>query len=498
MIEKIGKYRIDGVLGTGAMGVVYKAYDANIARVVALKTVRSELLDGHQEVDMLARFKNEAQASGRLVHPNIVSVYDFGEIDDTTYIAMEFVDGTPLNFFLKPNIPMDLNASMTCMSQLLRALEYAHSRGVVHRDIKPANILITGDAQVKITDFGIAKIESSTLTQVGSVLGTPSYMSPEQFRGESVDGRSDLFAVGIILYQMLTGVRPFTGAASVIMHAIINEMPPKPSERLATLHPAFDAVLARAMAKKAQDRYASAAEFLQALTAAHEAHTGGAPITEEDNERTILTFQKPARMSGLVQGTFAPQSHSGHGSQAVHASHGQSGHGVNTGSMGAPAPWLAEMMPEVQVALSLQIGPMARLLLKNAAAQAADVDDLCDKLMPHITSEQGRTQFANSVRAIKKKLGIATLSTGTRLGTSPSQGGGDASRVTGNTVLQLSPAILEAAEQKLVAYIGPIAKVVVKRAAKNTSNVNDFYRLLADNLGTEQERARFLKEVGAL
>ncbi len=488
MIEKIGKYRIDGVLGTGAMGVVYKAYDANIARVVALKTVRAELLDSGQELDMLARFKNEAQASGRLVHPNIVSVYDFGEIDATTYIAMEYVDGTPLNFFLKPNVPMDLNAAMTCLTQLLRALEYAHSRGVVHRDIKPANILITADAQVKITDFGIAKIESSTLTQVGSVLGTPSYMSPEQFRGEIVDRRSDLFAVGIVLYQMLTGTRPFVGAASVIMHAIINVTPPKPSERLPSLNPAFDTVIARAMAKRIEERYASAAEFLDALTEAHGLQTNFAPLTEEDNERTILAFQKPVRAPAALPGMGSSSSSSSSSSQVP-----------QTGSAAAPPSWLAEMMPDVQVALSMQIGPMARLLLRNAAAQAVDADDLCDKLMPHITSELGRTQFADSVRAIKKKLGVGTLTpTRTRLATSGALPAQDSSRVAGQTVLPLSTAIMELAEQKLVAYIGPIARVVVKRAAKSTTDVQQFYLLLADNLASEQERARFLKEVGAL
>ena len=283
-LDRIGKYRIDGVLGSGAMGVVYKAYDADIARIVALKTIRHELLDGMQEADIVARFRNEAQASGRLVHPNIVAVYDFGTYNNTTYIAMEYVDGTPLNAFLVKDVPMDLAASITCITQLLRALDYAHARGVVHRDIKPANILITGDAQVKITDFGIAKIESSTLTQVGAVIGTPSYMSPEQFKGEPVDGRSDLFAVGIVLYQMLTGVRPFSGPASTVMHQIIHENPPRPSERQPALHPAFDAVLARAMAKRVEDRYPSAQAFLDALTAAYMQQTGGVPLTIFEDE----------------------------------------------------------------------------------------------------------------------------------------------------------------------------------------------------------------------
>jgi serine/threonine-protein kinase len=493
MTEKIGKYRIDGKLGTGAMGVVYRAYDDNIARVVALKTIRLELLDGHSGAELVARFRNEAQASGRLVHPNIVAVYDFGEADGVTYIAMEYVDGRPLNDFLAPDVPMDLSACVACMSQLLAALDYAHARGVVHRDIKPANLLITPTAQVKITDFGVAKIESSNLTQLGDVIGTPSYMSPEQFRGEHVDGRSDIFAAGILLYQMLTGARPFTGAASVVMHQILNVMPPPPSERRAGLHPAFDAVLARALAKRVEDRFQTARAFLAALTDAQLQHTGGVPPGEEDNERTVLAFSRPAPRP-------APPPHTGTGGHhhSVGGASGAAGSVGHTASLSASAPqWLLEVAPELQVALSLQIGPMAKLLLKKEAQDAADLYVLCRRLLAHIPSEPGRDAFQASVQSIKRKMGLGTAGT-TSLGRSgtgqpPSQ----LSQVpSGGTALQLSAEVMEHAQQKLLPYAGPIAKVLVKRFAKVTSDPADFHRLLAGQLPNEQDRAKFLREMG--
>jgi serine/threonine protein kinase len=231
MLEKLGKYRIDGVLGKGAMGVVYKAFAPHIERIVALKTIHKNLLRDHQERDLIARFKNEAQAAGRLSHPNIVALYEYGESDDTAYIAMEYFLSTPLGALLQNNRPNPPAVVISWVSQLLKALEYAHARGVVHRDIKPDNLLIDRDGQLKITDFGIARIESSTLTQAGAMVGAPCYMSPEQFRGEVADCRSDVFAVGVLLHQILAGVCPFLGSSSEIMQKITHETPPKPSDK---------------------------------------------------------------------------------------------------------------------------------------------------------------------------------------------------------------------------------------------------------------------------
>jgi serine/threonine-protein kinase len=371
------------------------------------------------------------------------------------------------------------------LRQVCASLEEAHVRGLVHRDIKPANILITADAQVKITDFGIAKIESSTLTQVGAVIGTPSYMSPEQFRGEAIDGRADIFAAGIVLYQMLTGERPFSGAASSVMHQILTAEPAPPSTRVSSLHPAFDGVVQKAMAKEAADRFPSAQAFLTALVAAHLAHNGGLPPSEEDNERTVLAFQRP---SAPVMPVPAPLQTGG---SVVHGS------GSHASAANLPG-WMAELAPDLQTALSTQIGPLAKLLLRNAAKEAADLDDLVNRLLPHISSDQGRADFQDSVRALKKKHGLATQTTTTMRTHATAVPATQLSIMSGApTLLQLNAEVMALAQHKLAAYIGPIAQVMVKRASKLTADPAQFYRLLADNVPEGPERARFLKDVGA-
>ena len=264
----LGKYEIRRELGRGAMGVVYEAFDTVIERTVALKTIRRDQLEGDEAQQTVARFLREAKAAGRLSHPGVVAVYDYGEEGGTSYIAMEFVRGQSLKDYFERNERFPIAQTARVMHELLDALAYAHDNGIVHRDIKPANIMLLENGRVKVADFGIARIQSSEFTQAGQILGTPSYMSPEQFMGQPVDGRSDLFSAGVLLYQLLTGERPFTGAATTIMHKVLMEDPLPPSRLNVQVPKPFDAVIRKAMAKRPEDRFQSAAALSEAIHAA--------------------------------------------------------------------------------------------------------------------------------------------------------------------------------------------------------------------------------------
>ena len=290
---KLGKYEIRRELGRGAMGVVYEAFDPVIQRVVALKTIRPDQLVGGHAEEILARFRREAQAAGRLTHPNIVAIYDCGEDAGVWYIAMELVNGRELKEYFEKNERFGTADAVRILSQILAALGYSHRLGVVHRDIKPSNVFLLPDGTVKVADFGIAHIESSELTQVGTVLGTPAYMSPEQILGLPVDGRSDLFSVGVILYQFLTGERPFTGNATITMRKVLEEDPLPPSRFNVQIPGAMDAVVRKALAKKPDERFQSAEAFATALDAASHAD-------REHSGETTLAPPPQATAAGLA------------------------------------------------------------------------------------------------------------------------------------------------------------------------------------------------------
>jgi eukaryotic-like serine/threonine-protein kinase len=268
MLAKAGRYEIVGELGRGAMGVVYKAIDPVIGRPVAVKTIKlSAEGTGLSRQELLARFQTEARAAGLLTHPNIVVVFDAGEEDGLYYITMELVEGRSLQALLDDGQAFPLPRMLRIMEQACSALQFAHERNIVHRDIKPANLMLTADDTVKVTDFGTAKIlQFGTVQQTAHVMGTPSYMSPEQVKGRAVDGRSDIFSLGVMLYEMVTGEKPFPGQnITTVIYKIVNEDPVPPKQVNPSIHPGMSAVVMRALAKDPDTRYQSCREMLEDL-----------------------------------------------------------------------------------------------------------------------------------------------------------------------------------------------------------------------------------------
>src|SRR5437870_1877577 len=296
-LKTLGRYNIERTLGKGAMGVVYEGIDPRLGRRVAIKTILKSNLDDDVAKDYSMRFAREAQAVARLNHPNVVQVYDFGEEGEVAYIVMEFIKGKELKDFFDRNERFDLKEAVRIMCELLDALEFAHHAGIVHRDIKPANVMLDAQARVKLTDFGVARIQDSDKssverTQAGTMVGTPAYMSPEQITGGNIDKRTDVFSAGIILYQFLTGEKPFTGSGAwTIAKKIIQEEPPLPSSLNNAVTSLFDAVVNRALAKNPDTRFQSARDLSVALKRAL-----GGKSADDDSDVTV---------AGVLSGEFS-------------------------------------------------------------------------------------------------------------------------------------------------------------------------------------------------
>ncbi len=262
LISNLGRYEVLGELGQGAMGVVYKAKDPLIDRVVAIKTINLSLaMDEKEEYE--GRFYQEAKAAGRLNHPNIVTIYDVGKSGNVAYIAMELLEGRELRDIMNEGALLPIDQVLNIVAQVAQGLAYAHEHGIVHRDVKPSNIMVIRDGHVKITDFGIARMASSSVrTQTGMVLGSPKYMSPEQVMGKSIDQRSDIFSLGVMLYEMLTGQAPFDGEnVNAIMYQTLNAVPPPPNMMNPAIPEMVNFIVAKALAKGVEDRYQNAKDF---------------------------------------------------------------------------------------------------------------------------------------------------------------------------------------------------------------------------------------------
>ena len=307
-LESLGRYKLQRVLGKGAMGVVYEGLDPRLNRKVAIKTILVGNLDEATARDYSKRFAREAQAVARLNHPNIVQVYDFGEEGEIAYIVMEYVRGKELKSSFDASERFEIGTAIRLMTELLGAMDFAHNAGVIHRDIKPANVMVDIEGHAKLADFGVARIsdpESQTgATQAGTMVGTPAYMSPEQIQGQKIDRRTDIFSAGVILYQFLTGQKPFQGGGAWTMaKKIVHDDPPAPSSLFATVSPGYDRVVARALAKHPDKRYQSAQEFADALQRVLDGESPddpneGAPLPHVDDDPTVAPATSVAEQRG--------------------------------------------------------------------------------------------------------------------------------------------------------------------------------------------------------
>ncbi len=305
-LTKAGRYQIVGELGRGSMGIVYQGFDPIIGRTVAIKTMLTEGLSPQEFQEYKARFQREAQAAGILTHPNIITVYDFGEDGGILFLAMEFLEGKSLEQVVQEQNVLPLETILPIYDQVCSALDHAHRNKIVHRDIKPANIMLLQNGLVKLTDFGIAKIMSLGMTQAGQILGTPNYMSPEQVKGRQVDGRSDIFSLGVILYELVTGEKPFGGQnITTVIYKIINENPIPPRELDGTIHAGLNYVISKALAKNSDERYQTCRELAEDLR--NYRTLGGAPSPQGTVVlRTAPTAVGPAEPAPPMQ-EQAPQ-----------------------------------------------------------------------------------------------------------------------------------------------------------------------------------------------
>lgn len=447
--EYIGKYRVARPLGKGAMGMVYEGFDPVIERRVAIKTILAEFLEGDDMQEATARFKREAQAGGRLQHPGIVGVYEYGDAGDMAFIVMEYVDGEELKRILASGTKFELIEVFEIMKQLLGALDYSHKQGVVHRDIKPANLMIVAGPKVKIMDFGIARLESSSLTQVGTVVGTPTHMSPEQLMGLQADGRADLWSSGVILYELLTGVSPFLAESpATVMHRVLQSEPEPPSALNPALPRGFDVVVARALAKKADERFQTAREFQAAMLQALQGKQPSSTATMR-SQRSMAEATEARKAAVLAID---------------------------------PA-----VLAEVERSLSRHVGPLAKILVKRTQNEAGSIGQFFRSLAENIPDADEHKDFMKKMDAVRANMA----------GVPPSaapEASAVAKTVPGAPPV-FTPEVLAAAEKKLASYVGPLARVFIKEAAGQSGNIRELYRQLAAHIDEEDERRAFLSSL---
>ncbi|WP_218511617.1 serine/threonine-protein kinase [Variovorax sp. dw_308] len=488
MPSNVGPYPIRGVIGQGAMGMVYLAHDPVIDRPVAIKTIHRRLLESNDETSVAARFRVEAKAAGRLTHRNIVPVYQFGEDDDCAYIVMEYVAGRNLREYVQAPRKLEVPQVLCVMLQLLDGLHYAHERGIVHRDIKPANLLIADDGRLKITDFGIARTESSNLTRATSIIGSPGYIAPEQYTDREIDRRVDVFSAGVLLYRMLSGTTPFVGTDDAIMYKIVYEAHKPLSEQAKepALAP-FDAVLDRALAKNPAERYASALAMRTALLAlATEtlpevlpAHLLLPPLLEDaDATRAApkvrdspVPYTPPPSVSSASSSapSLQPQT------SPIPPLHPPAASlpGTSPPSVPAPTGWDTTALSEIEHELAEHVGAVARVLVRRAARGLSSQSEVRHAVAGAIVDFEARERF------LARAAGPRTHPTATVAATHFQA---TVPQVDAPIGVPMRQGDVDKAAAALVSSMGPIARIVAKRCAAKSATREQFVAQVLEQL----------------
>jgi serine/threonine-protein kinase len=453
----IGRYVVEELVGVGGMGQIYRAQDPVLRRTVAIKLISTKLMSGADRADYIKRFRREAEAAARCAHPNIVAVYDFALHEEQPYLAMEFVSGRSLRQLLDDAPVMDVPDAIAIMLQVLDALTSAHEQGVVHQDIKPGNIMLTPEHRVKVGDFGISKLMNVETTTVFSTIGTPSYMSPEQCRGDDiVDGRSDIFSAGAMLYEMVAGERAFQGRnVTEVSHRIQNDSLPLLPAHVRSAAPRLQLVLERAMGKHPADRFDTGTDMAEALRQV---------LKDAVPDHTRIVPESGLAAPGGAPRTPPPP--------------------PREDSVGREprVPLDPALLTAVEDKLRAYVGPVARILVQTVAARGRSAADLCAELALSVPDEADRERFRREVASLARPRPSAPT------GSPPMSDSSGRGRVS------LPEPELERAQAALTQFVGPIARVLVRRAAANASSVEVLWQALATHIEQPAERAAFLRQ----
>jgi serine/threonine protein kinase len=453
----IGRYVIESMVGVGGMGQIYKAQDPDLRRTVAIKLISTKLMSGADRADYIKRFRREAEAAARCAHPNIVAVYDFALHEGQPFLAMEFVYGQSLRQILDAAAVMSVPEAIGIMMQVLDALTSAHKQGVIHQDIKPGNIMLGPEKRVKVGDFGISRLMNVETTTIFSTIGTPSYMSPEQCRGDDVDGRSDLFSAGATLFEMVSGERAFQGRnVTEVSHRIQNDSLPLLPAQVRATAPRLQLVLERAMGKHPEDRFDTGADMAAALRQVLGEATSAAPdSTRHDSTRIAPDGGIPAASDSRMprEDSVAQR----------------------------PGPLIdPELLKTVEDKLRVYVGPIARVLVNTVAGRRSSAAELCSELALSVPDEADREKFRREVAPLTRPRSPA-LTSSSSLGDSGGRG------------ILLPEQDLERAQVALTEFVGPIARVLVRRAAANASSVEALWQALSNHVDSPAERSAFLR-----